>query len=459
MLSKRLRGDDLRREHVTRVLRHGLVSILLGSLQAFPFASSTLAAQQSAGVDFERFVLPNGLTLIVHENRDLPLAHVRMFYHVAEKDAGPGQTGHAHLYEHLAFSRTEHLDRSIWDFLEAIGASDYDANSQYDYTHNYATVPVALVDTIIWMEAQRMAHLAIALTEQDLERSRRAVFEEEERLLRLPPIRILQETWEDTYPQGHPYSGFNIASEDVNQATLVDAQLFYERYYHPANAVLVVAGGVDPASVRSSVEEHFGFITPGSPRARWEPRVAQRTEIQRRRIERLVPVTQLRLVWNTPGWGTAAAEYLELATTILARRVSVRLERMGLAAQVNGSTEMRELGGQVMLDVIAASPEAFPEMEQIIGEEIAGLASEGPTSAELELATEERRGHSRQGAAEMGGLAHLLGKGELLWGDPGHFEVMLERTEEATPAAVRAAVDTWLSAGAFVLEFTPQSTP
>lgn len=455
MLSKRLSGDDLCRKHAARVLRHGLVLILLGSLQGFPFTNSTLAAQRSEGVYFERFVLPSGLTLIVHENRDLPLAHVRMFYHVAEKDAGPGQTGHAHLFEHLAFSRTEKLELSIWDFLEAIGASDYDANSQYDYTHYYATVPVALVDTIIWMEAQRMAHLATALTEQDLERSQREVFEEEERLLRLPPIRMLKETWEHTYPEGHPYSGFTIASEDVNRATLVDAQRFYERYYHPANAVLVIAGGIHPASVRSSVDEHFGFITPGSPRARSDPHVAQRSETQRRRIEGLVPAAQLRLVWNIPGWGTATADYLELATRTLAKRVSGRLERMGLANQVNGNAELRELGGQVMLDVIAASVDAFPEMEQMIGEEIAGLASEGPTIAELELAIEGRRVRLRNDAAELGGLALLLGKGELLWGDPGHFQVMLERTEEATAADVGAAVDAWLTAGTFILEFTP----
>ena len=139
-----------------RLHRYGSVSMLVCSLQGFfPLFGGTSAAQVGVRVSFERFVLPNGLTLIVHENHDLPLAHVRMFYDVAEKDAGPGQAGHAHLFEHLAFSRTEQLDRSIWRFLEAIGARDYDANSRYDYTHYYATVPVAVLDTILWMEAQQ----------------------------------------------------------------------------------------------------------------------------------------------------------------------------------------------------------------------------------------------------------------------------------------------------------------
>jgi zinc protease len=450
-------GDVLRcRRQIMGLHRHALISVILCSLHGFfPLFGATSAAQVGARVSFERFVLPNGLTLIVHENHDLPLAHVRMFYDVAEKDAGPGQTGHAHLFEHLAFSRTEHLDRSIRSFLEAIGARDYDANSRYDYTHYYATVPVAVLDTILWMEAQRMAHLASALTEEDLERSRREVFQEAEGLLRLPPIRILKETWDHTYPKGHPYAGFNIASEDVNRATLLDARRFYGRHYHPANAVLVVAGDVRPASVRASAQRRFGSIPARSPRARSEPRVAQRREIQRRRIVGVVPDTRIRLVWNTPGWGTAAADYLELATTIMTRRVRDRLRRNGLATEVNGATETRGLGGQVMLDVLSSPPAGFPEIEQIIGKEIGRLASDGPTRVELDHAREEYRGRLGREAAGLAGVTLLLGIGELLWRDPGHLQVMLERAEGATAEDVRDAVDAWLTGGAFVLEFTP----
>jgi zinc protease len=439
-----------------RVRRYGLVAVILCSLQGFfPLFSATSAAQVGVRVSFERFVLPNGLTLIVHENHDLPLAHVRMFYDVGERDAGPGRTGHAHLFEHLAFSRTECLDRSIWSFLKAIGARDYDANTQYDYTHYYATVPVAVLDTVLWMEAQRMAHLASALTEEDLERSRREVFQEAERLLRLPQIRILKETWDHTYPEGHPYAGFNIASEDVNRATLLDARRFYGRYYHPANAVLVVAGDVNPAMVRASVMKRFGSIPARSPRARSEPRVAQRSEIRRHRIEGVLPGTRIRFVWNTPGWGTAAADYLELAETIMTGRVRSRLQGNGLATEVQGGTEMRGLGGQVMLDVLSSSSAGFPEIEQIVSEEIGRLATGGPTRAELDHAGKEYGGRVGRNAAKLEGVTLLLGIGELLWRDPGHVQVMLERAEEATPEDVRGAVDAWLRRGAFVLEFTP----
>ena len=116
---------------------------------------------------------------------------------------------------------------------------------------------------------------------------------------------------------------------------------------------------------------------------------------------------------------------------------------------------MRGLGGQVMLDVLSSSPAGFPEIERIIGEEIGRLASDGPTRAELDHARAEYRARLGRDAAELAGVTLLLGIGELLWRDPGHFRVMLGRAEAATAGDVRGAVDAWLTGGAFVLEFTP----
>ena len=424
-----------------------------------PAAESAAESAVPTTVLFERLVLPNGLTLIVHEDHDEPIAQVRMFYHVGEKDAGPGRTGYPHLFEHLAFSQSKHLDRSIWSFLERIGASDYDATTRYDYTHYYATVRVQTLDTLLWLEAERMAHLAGALTEDDLRRSRKEVFQEAERLLQLPPIRLLKATWDYTYPEGHPYAGFDIASEDLNRATLVDARRFYARYYHPANAVLVIAGDVDAQVVRGKVEEYFGSIRPGQRVGNSESRIGQRSGTKRRRIEGVLPDAHLRLVWNTPGWGTTAANYLELASTTIASRVREQLTANGIATKVESGTEMRELGGQVMLDVIAPSPTVFPGIERIVREEIHRLASEGPSTVELDHAKAQHRSQFKQNTAEPAGVTYLLGKAELFRGDPGHLQVMFRRTEAATSEGVRRAARMWLTDGAFILEFAPALQP
>lgn len=433
-----------------------IISSVLVTFTGCQFATQQQPeAPSSVPIPFERFVLPNGLTVIVHEDHDEPAVHVRMFYHVAEKDSGPEERGYPHMFEHLAFSRTGQLEQSIWDFLGAIGASDYDANSQYDYTHFYAMVGVQALDTLLWMESQRMGHLASVLTEEDLARSRTEVFEEEERLLQAPPVRLLKATWDLTYPEGHPYAGFNIASEDLNRATLGDARRFYERYYHPANAVLVIAGDVDGRAVQETVEIHFGSLTAGTPRTRSEARIGRRQGIQRQRIEGVLPDSRLRLVWNTPGWGTRAADRVEILSAIIASRIQEGLEANGLSGEVSSSTEMRELGGQLFVDVATPSPNDFFDVERVVDEEVERLTSIGPYDSELAAAKAEYRRRFEQETADLPGLTHLLGVGELFWGNPGHPSVMLNRIDRAASQEVGEVVEEWLSDGVFILEFVP----
>ena len=443
--------------------RHVLLLLLIGAgcAPAAEPGEGQLSPASGAGplsppaIPFQRFVLANGLTLIVHEDRREPVAQVRMFYHVGERDAGPGETGYPHLFEHLAFSRSEHLDRSMWDFLAAIGARNYDATTRYDYTHYFATVPVEMLDSVLWLEAQRMGHLASALTEEDLRRSRGEVMREAERLLRLEPIRVLDATWDHSYPEEHPYAGFDIASEDLDHATLAEARRFYARYYNPTNAVLVIAGDVDAEAVRGSVEARFGDIPAGLPRDESDADIGRRIGSETRRIEGLLRAPQLRVVWNTPGWGTAAADHLGLGSLVVASRVRVALLDRGLATSVEAATDMRELGGQVMLDVTAASDTVFRAVERIIRDEIARLAEEGPGAVELDRAKTLYRTRLAEDLQGLAGRTYLLGKAELFRGDPGHVDVMRRRADAATSEDVRRAVNEWLTDGAFVLEFTP----
>lgn len=433
---------------------HVILALLI-SAGCSPAAESSPGPVVTAGVPFERFVLPNGLTLIVHEDHDEPVAHARIFYHVGEKDAGFGEAGYPHFFEHLAFSRTEHLNQSVWSFLEGIGARDYDATTRYDHTQYFATVPPHALDTLFWLEAERMAHLAGALTEEDLVRSRAEVSREEERLLQLPPIRLLEATWNHTYPEGHPYAGFDMDSEDLDHVTLTDARRFYARHYHPANATMVVAGDVDAEAVRQSVERYFGSIPPGSPRVESDRLIGRWSGTWRQRIDAVLPDAHLRLVWNTPGWGTPAADYLTLVSPIIVARIRARSTPTALASTVEIATDMRELGGQVMLDVTTSSPIHFPAIERIIHEEIARLGDDGPSAVELDEARARYRNRLEQDLARLSGVASLLGEAELFQGHPAHLDLRRRNAEAATPGDVRHAVNAWLTDGAFVLEFVP----
>ena len=438
--------------------RTALAAALVAAYGCSAGTDAPPASDAPAVVPFERSVLPNGLTLIVHQDDDADAVHVRMFYRVAERDAGPGERGHAHLFEHLAFSRTEGLDRSVWSFLEAIAASDYDANSRLDYTTYYATADAQALDTLLWLEAQRMAHLAGAITEADLRRSQAEVRREAERLAQVSDVRLLMHTLTRTYPAGHPYAAFDIASDDVDRATLADARRFYERHYQPANAVLVVAGAVDVAAVRAAVEARFGAIARGAPRTAAQPLIARGTGTRRERIEGVLRDPHLRVVWNTPGWGTPEADHLALAISVIAERARARLLADTLALQVDEATELRELGGQVMIDITAASPSRLAAIAGVVQEEVARFASTGPSAAELEEARAVYRSRIDQELATLAGKALLLGVGELLYGDPASIDVMLRRAAGATAEDVRRAAREWLADGAFVLEFVPEAT-
>jgi zinc protease len=280
------------------------------------------------------------------------------------------------------------------------------------------------------------------------------VHREAERLMQLPPIRILKATWDHSYPAAHPYAGFDIASDDLNRATLADARRFYARYYHPTNAVLVVAGDVDAQLMRDRVNRYFGAIATGPRPERRRAGIGRRSGTIRKRVEGAVDDARLRFVWNTPGWGTHAADHLGLAATTIASRMTNKLKASGLATEVEATMEMRELGGQIMLDVLATSSAAFRDIENSLGEEIRRLATEGVTAEELEQSKTTRRRQFQQEAAGLAGKTYLLGRAELFAGDPGHIDVMQRRTLGARPEDVRLAVRQWLTDGLFVLELT-----
>jgi zinc protease len=251
-----------KRCHLVRAA-HRICLAILAIAVACGWSFATPATPQ-----IERLTLPNGLTVVVAELPSLDVAHVSIFYHVAEKDMRTGESGHAHLFEHLAFSRTRDIPQTLWKFLKELGATDFDANSRHDYTNYFATVPPPKLDRLLWMESQRMGHLAGTLAEEDLVRSRKEVEDEERKLVQIPWFRMLLATWDQTYPSSHPYAARGIYTDDVQSATLEDARRFYSRYYHPANAVLVVVGPVEKAEVRQSVHRHFGELKGGSPRRR-----------------------------------------------------------------------------------------------------------------------------------------------------------------------------------------------
>lgn len=194
----------------------------------------------------QSFTLPNGLTVIVHEDRKAPIVAVNVWYGVGSKDEGPAQTGFAHLFEHLMFNGTENYDDEYFGPFEKAGATDMNGTTNNDRTNYFQNVPTPALDMALWMESDRMGHLLGAVTQAKLDEQRGVVQNEKRQGEAQPYGRVFSVLAEQTFPAGHPYSWSVIGSmEDLNAASLDDVHQWFEDYYGAANAVIVLAGDID----------------------------------------------------------------------------------------------------------------------------------------------------------------------------------------------------------------------
>jgi zinc protease len=431
---------------------------------ALVLTATAASAQQVPEIPATRYVLKNGLTLVVHEDHKAPIVAVNVWYHVGSKNEKPGRTGFAHLFEHLMFQPSEHMKGDVIKTLEALGATDLNGTTDQDRTNYFENVPVSALDTALFIESDRMGHLVGAIDQQKLD-LQRGVVQNEKRQGENEPYGLVDEVLQPVlYPKGHPYSWTVIGSmADLNAASLDDVKEWFKTWYGPTNATLVVAGDVKPEDVKARVEKYFGHIPPGPPVERPVAWVAKRSGEQRLELQDRVPQSRLYLVWNTPPWGTQDDTLLNLAAQVLASGKSSRLFKRlvydeQLATDVMAYQGTAELGSNFAV-VATVRPGGDPAaVEKAIKEELARFLAKGPTADELGRARTARlaafiRGVERIGG--FGGKSDVLAQGQVYGGDPASYKRTTGWTRSATPAQVREASQRWLSDGVAVLTVRP----
>ncbi|RLA26696.1 MAG: insulinase family protein, partial [Gammaproteobacteria bacterium] len=277
-------------------------------------------------IPYQKFVLDNGLTLIVHEDDKAPIVAVNIWYHVGSKNEVPGRTGFAHLFEHLMFQGSENFDDEYLLFLQQLGATNLNATTWFDRTNYFETIPKNTLDTVLWLESDRMGHFANAITQAKLDEQRGVVKNEKRQSENQPYGKVWTFMLKQLFPNGHPYSWETIGSmEDLDAASVDDVKKWFETYYGPNNAVLSIAGDVNANDVLQKVEKYFGDIPPGPPLTKPLEWIPEHTVERRRSIQDRVPQARLYKAWTGPRWGTDEAVQLSLATRILASGKSSRL--------------------------------------------------------------------------------------------------------------------------------------
>ena len=412
-------------------------------------------------VPFEQFELNNGLKVIVSEDRTVPLVSVIVLYHVGSRHEGPGQSGFAHLFEHLMFQGSENFQGEYFEPLRAVGAANVGGFTGKDFTVYHQVVPTSGIETVLWMESDRMGHLAGAITQELLDEQRGVVRNEKLGVDSAPLGTLDARAMRALVPPSHPYSWTTLGSmQDLDAASLDQVHNWFNEYYGAANASIVIVGDVTAENARALVEKYFGDIRPGPPMASLGTWIAtpERT-IHDRSFDRVQHPVIARW-WIVPAWASRESALLELARKLLAGDKSSRLnaeliERRKLATSAEVSLRGRELLSEFRLQVTAAPGVEADELSSALDETLAAFFEDGPTRRQLERAKTSLGVDIVNRREDLFERSLELAQGQLLARDAARISKRHNWAQSASAGDVREVARRWLDTPYYQLTATP----
>ena len=444
--------------------RNPLLAALFLALCVGIIPLATLGQVKDIDIPHKKFVLKNGLTLLVHEDHKAPIVAVNVWYHVGSKNEKAGKTGFAHLFEHLMFNGSENFNDDYFQALGPLGATDLNGTTNVDRTNYFQNVPTSALDTVLFLESDRMGHLVGAIDQAKLDEQRGVVQNEKRQGENQPYGKSFELITTNTYPAGHPYSWSTIGSmEDLNAASLDDVKEWFSTYYGAANAVIAIAGDIDAETAKAKVEKFFGDIPAGPPVTHHEEWIAKMSGERRQITQDRVPQARVTMVWNVPPYRSKDAIYLDLVTDVLGSGKTSRLYKRlvyqdQIATDASSSVWLKEIGGQVFVQSSARPGEDLAKVEKALREELARFLEEGPTEQEMERVKTQHEARFVRGIERIGGFggkSDILASNEIYAGDAEFFKTRLEWVRGATAADLKRVAKEWLSDGVYILEVHP----
>ncbi|MEL6529296.1 MAG: pitrilysin family protein [Pseudomonadota bacterium] len=415
-------------------------------------------------IPYEEFQLENGLTVIVHEDRKAPIVGLAVWYNVGSKDEPEGKTGFAHLFEHLMFNGSENAPNDYFQYLQEMGATDYNGTTNFDRTNYFQTVPRPALERALWLESDRMGYLLGAVTQEKLDNQRRVVQNEKRQGDNQPGGLVFYEILDNMFPEGHPYGHSVIGSmADLDSASMEDVQNWFRDKYGPNNATVVLAGDVSAAEARPLMEKYFGEIGRGPVNNPAEAEIPTLSEDKRSVMKDKVAATSLTKYWPAPGITSDELTALNIGMSIFGGLASSRLDEVlvrdeQLAVGVSaGNFDFQRVG--IMLVNATLRPGVELEtMEARLDELIAEYIEEGPTEDEVRRAATSQLAGTIRGLEQVGGFggkAVTLARGEVLADNPAQYAKNFNTLATLTPADVKAAMQRWLTRPSFTMVLEP----
>ena len=386
-------------------------------------------------ITYSKYVLDNGLTVVLHEDHSDPMVHVDVTYHVGSAREEPGRSGFAHFFEHMMFEGSANVGQGEFSKTISNAGGSLNGTTNSDRTNYYETMPINQLETALWLEADRMGLLLEAVTQEQFDVQRAAVKNERgQRIDNRPYGRTSETMMKNLYPADHPYSWPVIGwIEDLNAAELDDLKRFFLRWYGPNNATLTIGGDIDQEKTLEWISRYFSPIPPGPDSLKLERQAARLEQDRYVTLEDNIHLPAIAMLFPTVYYRHPDEAPLDAATKIIGMgRASLlyqRLVQTGRAVSAYVSHACRELACEMMFVVIQnpASGETLTEMEEAIRETLREFTERGVNDDDLQKFIAGFESGQVFGMQSVAGKVSNLAFSEVFNGDPKSATDDIER--------------------------------
>lgn len=416
-------------------------------------------------IEFEKYQLENGLDVVLHQDKSDPIVSLAIQYGVGSNREKTGRTGFAHLFEHMLFQESENVPQD--QFFKKIqdAGGTLNGGTWKDGTIYYEIVPNNALETVLWLESDRMGFLINTVTESAFYNQQEVVQNEKRQRVDNNPYG--HTGWvidKNLYPEGHPYN-WQVIGElvDLQSATIDDVKEFYNKYYGPNNATLVLAGDFETEDAKAMIEKYFGEIKPKEEVAKLEPQLVTLSETKRLYHEdNFATAPQLNMVWPTSEQFTEDAYALDFLSEILssgkkAPLYKVLVKDKNLTSRTTAYNNAQELAGEFHIIITANNGVNLNDVEAGINEAFALFEKEGFTDRDVERIKAGLETSFYNGIGSVLGKSFQLAQYNVFAGDPGFITTDIENIKKVTKEDVLRVYNKYIKGKPFVMtSFVPK---
>jgi len=442
------------------------LSLILVLIAVALFSFKPQGKESRLSIPFEKFTLPNGLTVVLNVDKSDPIVAVAVYYHVGSSREVPGKTGFAHLFEHMMFQKSENVpEDQFFKNIQGAGGT-LNGSTNEDRTNYFEVIPKNALEMALWMESDRMGYLENTVTKSALVNQQNVVQNEKRESVDNAPYGFNHGLiLKNIYPKGHPYSWTVIGEmQDLTNATVNDVSAFHRKFYSPNNAFLVVSGDINKEQVIAMIKKYFGEIPAGEAIGKRAPApVSVASTVRLFHEDNFAKAPQLTMVFPTVERYSKDSYALNFLGELLASSkksplYTILVKDKKLTSRVFARNNSVELAGTFTISVTANPGVNLTEVEKAVFEGLDKFEKDGFSAEDLQRikAGNETRFYSRFASDQ--GKAFTFAEYAMFTGDPGFYKKDFENSQSVTMADIKAAFNKYIKGKNFVeTSFVPKN--